>query len=161
MTNTCLAAHSSKLCILHLQRYQKQLPFSNLIVWAMIRDSVGRKWLYSLLVLLATEFGMPLQNVSNSVVLEDAGVLGSNLLLSACTFVPSFQMAIIFSQFIKISHHLAFIHPSLFYHWNIILGLIFKKARIIIIYVTIWEIKIAFWRFCIYIWLKQMHSSKV
>lgn len=39
-----------------------------------------------------------------SVVLEDAGVLGSNLLLSAHTFVPSFQMTIIFSQFIKISH---------------------------------------------------------
>lgn len=39
-----------------------------------------------------------------SVVLEDAGVLGLNLLLSARTFVPSFQMAIIFSQFIKISY---------------------------------------------------------
>lgn len=33
------------------------------------------------------------------VVLKDAGALGSNLLLSVHTFVPHFQMSIIFSQF--------------------------------------------------------------
>lgn len=72
-----------------------------------------------------------------SVVLEDAGVLGLNLLLSARLFVPSFQMAIIFSQFIKFSYQpclhtplpiLSLKHNS----WTNI-----KKARIIIIHITI------------------------
>lgn len=73
----------------------------------------------------------------HSVVFEDAGVLGSNLLLSARPFVPSFQMAIIFSQFIKISYQPCFHTPlpilSLKHNsWTNI-----KKARIIIIHITI------------------------
>lgn len=126
MANSCPTAHSSKLCILHLQRYQKQLPFSNLIVWAMIRDSVGRKRLYSLLVLLATEFGMPLQNVS---ILKMLGFL-----VQTFCYLPA-PLSLI-SRWPSFSHNsskslinLAFIHPSLFYHWNIILGLILKKSK--------------------------------
>lgn len=72
-----------------------------------------------------------------SVVLEDAGVLGSNFVLCVCTFVLSFQMALIFSQFIKISYQpclhtplpiLSLKHNS----WANI-----KKARINIIHITI------------------------